>query len=753
MKTCVRAKVSGRVQGVGFRPTVFRYATQFGLCGYVCNTPQGVVIEVEGEELIVGAFFHQLASAPPQQAQIADFQKEICDSKGYQRFEVVESEPDGDLAVHIAPDLATCDECVQELFDAKNRRNGHAFINCTNCGPRFSIIRDLPYDRARTSMSKFTMCEPCDHEYHNPRDRRFHAQPNACQRCGPQLRLRVVGGMTHLDVNLSKTTGLLHRGRIVAIKGIGGYHLVCDATNPDAVARLRSRKHRAHKPLAVMFRDLRTLRRFCRVNEAEEAELLSVARPIVLVSRRPNARPLAREISPDTETVGAFLPYTPVQHLLFEEFDALVMTSANLTDEPIISDESDLPHVMGSIADAALTHDRPIVHKCDDSVVRIVNGQRQFIRRARGFVPNPIRIAEDSPQVLAVGGELKSTFCLVRGGNAFLSQYVGDLKDYRTYSQFLSEIESWKKLMRIEPAVVAHDLHPGYLSTQFAARTVAFHRVGVQHHHAHIAGVMAEHGLHEPVIGVALDGTGYGTDDTIWGGEFLVTDRCDFERVAHFKTYRLPGGEKAIEEPWRMAASVLADEGLAEVARARFPRFKLGLVQKMARAGFNSPPTSSAGRLFDAVAAYLGLCDMASYEGQAAVRLESIADPRVREQYPFLVETRERPWVLDFGPTIRAIVADRRQRVATRDISAKFHNTMAAAVVQACRLVRGQRELNVVALSGGVFQNELLLRRTVEALQSHHFRVFTNTAVPPNDGGLALGQAAVAVERMKRRCV
>ena len=753
MKTCVRARVTGRVQGVGFRPTVFRYATQFGLCGYVCNTPQGVIIEVEGEDLIVGAFFHQLASAPPKQALISEFRKEICDSKGYQRFEVVESEPDGDPAVHITPDLATCDECLHELFDPSNRRNGHAFINCTDCGPRFSIVRDLPYDRDRTSMSKFPMCEPCDREYHDPGDRRFHAQPNACQSCGPQLRLRVAGGMTHYDVTLSKTKELLRRGRIVAIKGIGGYHLACDATNREAVAHLRTRKRRPHKPLAVMFRDIATLEKFCVIREAEEAELLSAARPIVLVSRRPNARPLAMEISPDANTIGAMLPYTPVQHLLFENFDALVMTSANLSDEPIISDELELPLVLGPIADAALTHDRPIVHKCDDTVLRVINGQRQFVRRARGFVPNPIRIANDSPQILAVGGELKNTFCLVRGGNAFLSQHMGDLKDYKAYSQFLSEIESWKKLMRIDPRVVAHDLHPAYRSTRFAATAAVSHRVGVQHHHAHIVSVMAEHDLRDPLIGVALDGTGYGTDDTIWGGEFLVADRCDFERVGHFKTYRLPGGDKAIQEPWRMAASVLTDEGLTDAVRGRRPRFQWGLVEKMVRAKFNSPLTSSAGRLFDAVAAILGLCDVASYEGQAAVRLESVADGRVMGQYPFLVETRQRPWVLDFGPTIDAIVTERRRGVATAEISAKFHNAVAGSVLEICRLLRRQRDLNVVALSGGVFQNKLLLRRAVEALQSRHFRVFVNTVVPPNDGGLALGQAAVAVERMKRTCV
>ncbi|MGD1018090.1 MAG: carbamoyltransferase HypF [Verrucomicrobiia bacterium] len=754
MKTRVRAKVVGRVQGVGFRPAVYRYATRFGLCGFVCNGPHGVTLEVEGDDHKVGAFFDCLTQAPPQQAVIADIKTEVLGTKGYRNFEVIESEQQGQAAVHVSPDLATCDDCLKDILDARNRRCGYAFTNCTNCGPRFTIIRDLPYDRDKTSMVKFVMCEPCEHEYRNPRDRRFHAQPNACERCGPRLQLRVAGGIATDDADLAKAKELLRRGRIVAIKGIGGYHLACDAASAESVARLRRRKHRLHKPFAVMFRDIAAVKELCEVNEAEEAELLSAARPIVLLARKPTGTRLAMGISPDTKTVGAFLPYTPLHHLLLRDFVALVMTSGNLTDEPIISDEADLPALLGPIADAALTHNRPIVHKCDDSVLRVVNGQRQFSRRARGYVPNPIRIgAPGTPHLLAVGGELKNTFCLVRDGTAFLSQHIGDLKDYKTYSHFSGEIESWKQLMRIDPQVIAYDLHPGYLSTRFAAHSPILHKIGVQHHHAHIASVMAEHDLREPVIGVALDGTGYGTNDTIWGGEFMVADRCDFERVAHFKQYRLPGGDKAVEEPWRMAVSVLTAEGLNDATARRFPVAKQHLVQKMIETGFNSPLTSSAGRLFDAVAAILGLCDVTSYEAQAAIRLESIADLRVTDRYPFAVQTGDRPWVLDFGPTVHAILDERHQGVAVGEISAKFHNTIAASVLEICRFLRGQRDLAVVALSGGVFQNELLLRRTVEALQSRHFRVFTNTAVPPNDGGLALGQAAVAVERMKRLCV
>jgi hydrogenase maturation protein HypF len=733
MKTRVRAKIAGRVQGVGFRPTVYRYATQHGLAGFVCNGPQGVTVEVEGDDHKIGAFFDHLTAQPPRQAVIAGIQTEVLRTLGYRGFQVVESEATGEVATQVSPDLAMCEDCRREISDRKNRRHGYAFTNCTNCGPRFTIIRGLPYDRDKTSMAGFAMCQHCEHEYHAPADRRFHAQPNACPVCGPQLELRVVGGAVTADEPLARAQELLRRGRIVAIKGIGGYHLACDALSREAIARLRQRKHRPHKSFAVMFRDLATVRKYCRVTEAEEAELLSVARPIVVLEGR------VPGVSPDTRTVGALLPYTPLHDLLMKDFDALVMTSGNLTDEPIVSEETELSRLTG-IADAVLTHNRPIVHKCDDSVVRIVAGQRQFLRRSRGFTPNPIRLAEASPQILAVGGELKNTFCLVRDGQAFVSQHIGDLKDARTYANFTGEIEAWKKLLRIEPSVFAHDMHPAYLSTRFCGDGIA-----VQHHHAHIASVMAEHGLHEPIIGVALDGTGYGTDGTIWGGEFMVADRQDFERVAHFKPYALPGGDKAIAEPWRMAASVLHAEQLIPHFSVTIVTKKCGVLWRMIESGVNAPLTSSAGRLFDAVAAMLGLCERASYEAQAAIRLEAAADPSIRDAYPFAVETSERPWQVRFD--FRALLEDKRAGVPVSEMAGKFHNTVAGAIVRVCRYLRGQRDLHRVALSGGVFQNELLLRRTVEGLQSQRFEVFTNQLVPPNDGGLSLGQAVVAAAR------
>jgi hydrogenase maturation protein HypF len=738
MKTRVKAQIHGRVQGVGFRPTVYRYARQLGLAGYVCNGPQGVTLEVEGDDLNVGLFFDRLNAQPPRQAVIDGFEKQVLGVKGYERFEVVESEPASEPLVAVSPDLALCEDCRREVADPANRRHGYVFTNCTNCGPRFTIINDLPYDRATTSMAAFTMCPDCAREYRDPSDRRFHAQPNACPVCGPQLQLLIPGGETMKRASLPAAIELLKRGQIVAVKGLGGYHLACDALSREAVARLRQRKHRADKPFAVMFRDLPAVKKYCVVSEVEEAELLSAAHPIVILQS--NAPGLQRSISPDTSTLGAFLPYTPLHVRLLEHFEALVMTSANISDEPIISRETELPRITG-IADAILTHNRGIAHKCDDSVIRVDQGQRQFLRRARGFVPNAIRLAGNSEPILAVGGELKNTFCLVRAGQAFVSQHLGDLKDHRTYEAFTHEITEWQRLLQIKPAVIAHDWHPAYLSTKFAQKFANVTLLPVQHHHAHIASVMAEHDLHDFVIGVALDGTGYGTDGTIWGGEILVADRADFERAAHFKAYPLPGGDKAIEEPWRMAASVLLTEGLAEPTRRTDP------LRKMIAAGFNSPLTSSAGRLFDAVAAILGLCDAASYEAQAAIRLEAVADPEVISRYRYNIALTARPWQLDFAPTLAEILADKRAGKPVSEIAARFHNTVAAAVVQTCRFIRGQRDLNTVALSGGVFQNALLLRRILTSLQLNQFKVFTNTRVPPNDGGLALGQAAVAAAR------
>ena len=751
MKTRIQAQIAGRVQGVGFRPAVYRYATAHGLTGFVRNDPHGVSLEIEGEEQVIAAFFEQLRQAPPSQAIITTVDQRVLPTQGSARFEVIESNTAGPVAVHVTPDLATCPDCLRELADPQDRRAGYPFINCTHCGPRFTIIRDLPYDRSDTSMAGFPMCPACEKEYHDPADRRFHAQPNACEKCGPRLewkdgRVAVSKEEATQSSNLPifQAVSQLRAGRIVAIKSLGGYHLACTL---DAIAKLRERKHRPDKPFAVMYRDVNTVRRYCAVSEVEEAELLSVARPIVVLKSKLSA------VSPDFPTCGAFLPYTPIHHLLLQHFDALVMTSGNLAEEPIASDETELP----AVADAVLSHNRPIVHKCDDSVVRVVNGQRQFFRRARGYVPNAIRFATDSAAILAVGGEMKSTFCLARDGWAFLSQHIGDLKEYRTSEYFEQEIVEWQRLLRVAPVAIAHDLHPDYRSTRWAARwqngsaqssnLPTIQSIGVQHHHAHVVSVMAEHELLGEVIGVALDGTGYGPDGTVWGGEIMVATRAEFERVGHFKQDRLPGGEKAIQEPWRMAASVAVAEGLEDwligkIEKQSQPTFPPSIFP-LIRSGFNSPLTSSAGRLFDAVAALLGLCDVVSYEAQAAIRLEAVADHSVTGHYPFDL----RDGVLDFGPTIRAVVAD-RQGVGV--IAARFHNTIVAGIVRACESVRAQRGLSRVALSGGVFQNEWILTRTLAGLRAVGFTVYSNTLVPPNDGGLALGQVAVASARIEQ---
>jgi len=828
VKTRVLAQIAGRVQGVGFRPAVYRAAIAHGLTGFVRNDPYGVSLEIEGEEQVIAAFFEQLRQTPPSQAIITAVDQRVLPMQGSARFEVIDSNTVGPVAVHITPDLATCPDCLRELADPQDRRAGYPFINCTHCGPRFTIVRDLPYDRADTSMADFTMCSECGQEYHDPADRRFHAQPNACEKCGPRLEWKDGRGEGwDADASHSSTLPLvqavskLQAGQIVAIKSLGGYHLACTLA---AVPKLRERKHRPHKPFAVMFRDIEMVKRHCEVSEAEEAELLSVARPIVILKVERASRPFAgvamngrdarSTISPDFPTCGVFLPYTPIHHLLLQHFDALVMTSGNLADEPIASDETELP----AVADAVLSHNRPIVHKCDDSVVRVVNGQRQFFRRARGFVPAGIRFAADSASILAVGGELKNTFCLARDGWAFLSQHIGDLKEYRTSEYFTHEIAEWQRLLRVMPVAIAHDLHPDYRSTRWAeewkhgrmeewkhgrmeewkhgrmeewktgrmeewkngntqsSNLPPFQSIPVQHHHAHVVSVMAEHELQGEVIGVALDGTGYGPDGTIWGGEVLVATRAEFERVGHFKQYRLPGGEKAIQEPWRMAVSVAVAEGLEEWMIGRLEKqgqpTNHPSILPLLHAGFNSPLTSSAGRLFDAVAALLGLCDVASYEAQAAIRLEAVADPSVTGHYPFdvritpnchpeqgegsrlsqqtaeilRVAQNDKLLVLDFGPTIRALVAD-RQGVGV--IAARFHNTIVAGIVRACESVRAERGLHRVALSGGVFQNEWILTRTLAGLRTAGFAVFTNTLVPPNDGGLALGQVAVAAAKLE----
>jgi hydrogenase maturation protein HypF len=742
----VRAWVEGQVQGVGFRPAVYRQAVAHGLTGFVRNDLRGVTLDVEGEESAIADFFCHLTEEPPARACITRLTRRTLPLRGYDSFRVSTSKVAGDLRVHLPPDTATCAPCLREMKDPADRRHNYPFTNCVECGPRFTIVWDLPYDRARTSMAEFVLCPDCAAEYRDPSNRRFHAEPNACPRCGPHLFLleRDRGSTAAGAEALRKAQEIILTGGIVAVKGLGGYHLACDAFAPEAVARLRLAKSRPDKAFAVMFKDMAALLERFSPTEAETAELLSSVRPIVVLPGRLNDA-----ISPDTATTGVFLPYTPLHHLLLEPFEAIVLTSGNRRDEPLAHDEEEALALLNVVADAALAHNRPIAHRCDDSVVQMVDGRRSVLRRARGFVPMPIPIAPYSEAVLATGGDLKNTFCLVSNGEAFLSQHIGDLHDHATYTHYRDEIDRWRGLLRVEPQLVAHDLHPAYMSTRFAMNLGGTPRTGVQHHHAHVVGVMAEHALHDPVLGVALDGSGFGPDHTVWGGEIMLADRVGFERVARFKTYPMPGGEMAIREPWRMALSVARSEGV-DWRPAGIPAEQALAIEELLESKLNCPATSSAGRLFDAAAAYLGLCLTADYEAQGAIRLEAAADATVADHYPYRLVLEPLPAVLDFGPCFHAFLREATAGSSTGAMAGRFHNTVAAAVTEICAWAAEVRGVQDVALSGGVFQNRLLLARLGRQLRDAGLRVFANHLVPANDGGLALGQAAVAVARAQR---
>ena len=752
MRKRVRAVVNGRVQGVGFRPTVYNHAVKNKLTGFVKNVPSGVIIEIEGKEEDINTFFRCLQERPPKQANIETLNTEEIPVKEDERFEIVPSVRSGDLLVGMPPDLSTCDECRDELFDTYNRRHKYPFVNCTNCGPRFTIIRELPYDRDRTSMDSFKLCDQCYAEYTDPSDRRFDAQPNACAVCGPSLTLIDSDGKALPGDPIEQTAGLLDNGRIVAIKGLGGYHLSCDATNDDAITLLRTRKNRPSKALAVMFSTIEEVKKRCEINKVEEEELTSFARPILILRRRDSSE-LSNLISPDTNDIGVFLPYTPLHYLLLSQIDCLVMTSGNLAEEPIVKDEQELKRILGNIADFALTHNRPIVHRCDDSVMRFVQNKPLLIRRSRGFVPEPIELPFVGPSVIACGAELKSTLCITRGNKAFLSQHIGDLTEYTSFHFYKESIDDLLRLLQVKPEVVAHDMHPDYLSTRHAQKLGVEKSVSIQHHHAHIAACMVEHKINEAVIGVALDGSGYGPDGTVWGGEFFIADLSSYRRVAHFKQYRMPGSEEAIRNPIRMALSYLvtdfdlASDPYYNSLLKAIPKAEVDILRQMITSGFRSPLTSSCGRLFDAVAALLGVCDTISYEGQAAIRLQNISKQGINDVYSFDIAQEKGLKVISFTPMIQEIIDDLRSGKEKAAVSAMFHNTIAASVAEMCNQIRSSDGIDKVVLSGGVFQNDLLLKLTNENLHKADFEVYSHEKVPPNDGGIALGQAAIAVAR------
>jgi hydrogenase maturation protein HypF len=764
--------VQGVVQGVGFRPFVYGLANRLKLRGFVKNRSGGVLIEVEGDSQSLDSFLRALSEQPPRLAQIDEISWQPQSMRGEREFRIESSDHESSSGIYVLPDVAVCDDCLRELFDPADRRYGYPFLNCTNCGPRLTIIQGAPYDRVNTTMASFAMCTACRLEYQDQANRRFHAQPTACPGCGPALQVVDATGSSSAGGDpLGLFVRSLEQGQIGALKGLGGYHLVCDARNQTAVSTLRARKHRDEKPFALMTRDLPAARALCEVSLAEAALLASRSRPIVLLRRRLSA-PVAAGVAPGNPCLGVMLPYTPLHHLLMHALGSIpvVMTSGNRSDEPIAYQDEDALVRLKGIADLFLVHDRPIQVRCEDSVTRVVAEQELPVRRSRGYAPAPLPLPLSCPcPMLATGGQLKATFALGRDKHAFVSHHLGDLDDYRAFRQYEKDIELYQRLFEIQPRLIAHDLHPDYASTHYARQRSERERgassdpvqlLPVQHHHAHMASCMAEHGLTEPVIGVTFDGTGYGTDGTIWGGEFLVGDYRGYRRLAHLRSVGMPGGDQAIREPWRMALAYLRDARISSkmLAKQIDPK-SLGMIEKLLESGFNTPITSSAGRLFDAVAGLAGLRHRVSYEGQAAMELEWLATPvPIDGAYPFELQElsqkeaqegtwQEGTWLVDTRPLIQEVVVDAGRGTSPGTIGRRFHTTMVEMIAAVCQQLRKATGLDVVVLSGGVFLNALLTSEVVGRLGEEGFRVYRHRFVPPNDGGLSLGQLAIAAGR------
>jgi hydrogenase maturation protein HypF len=750
--------IQGIVQGVGFRPFVFGLATRLRLHGFVKNQTGTVLIEVEGEPASLDSFVADLAEKAPPLARVEHLSWEPRSPRGEREFRIEASDRDAAGPIFISPDVATCPDCLAEMFDPHDRRFGYPFLNCTNCGPRLTIVTDAPYDRARTTMASFPLCPACRAEYEDPTNRRFHAQPTACAACGPRLMLRGPGGeVVETAQPLADFVDALRAGAIGALKGLGGYHLACDARSSPAVGDLRRRKHRDEKPFAIMVRDAAGVQAFCEIGERERELLLSPGRPIVLLLKRPESA-IAAEVAPRNPWLGVMLPYTPLHHLLLRAADGmpLVMTSGNRSDEPIAYQDDEALEKLTGIADLFLVHDRPIHVRCDDSVTRVVDGAELPVRRSRGYAPRPVTLPLQCPRpVLATGGQLKVTFALGRGNQAFLSHHMGDLDYYEAYRAFVRDVALYENLFGVRPECIVHDLHPDYATTRYAserAAEVGTRLLAVQHHHAHLASCMAEHGLAGEAIGVTCDGTGYGTDGAVWGGEFLVGGYQRFRRAAHLRYVGMPGGEQAIREPWRMALAHLVDAGVRNAPlEARILPIQLETIGRMLERRFRTPLTSSAGRLFDAVASLAGVADRVSYEGQAAVELEWLAS-RVAPAgaYPFSLETvrvegsGEPTLRVDTRPLIAAVAEEAGRKTDAAVIARRFHSTLVDVIARVCGRIREETGLAEVVLSGGVFLNAVLSAEVSSRLRDDGFRVYCHRLVPPNDGGLSLGQLAVA---------
>ncbi len=757
-KIRVRYLFSGIVQGVGFRPFVYRLAVKNGLAGFVQNRPEGVLIEVEGRCASVTSFPENVRKELPPLAHITHTNAERIELHGDPDFRIIPSDAQGHADVHIPPDAATCPDCLKELFDPDNRRYRYPFINCTNCGPRLTIINAIPYDRANTSMSCFSLCAQCRKEYEDPGDRRFHAEPNACPVCGPRLTLTDRdGNPIEADDPVRLACDLLSSGHVLAIKGLGGFHLSVDAGNDEAVKKLRSRKYREEKPLAIMVRDMNRVRQIASVNLEEEALLASPRRPIVLLNKIQNSL-ISEWVAPNVPNLGIMLPYTPLHHLLLNaNFAALVMTSANQVDEPICTGNREAINRLKGIADYYLVHNRDILVRCDDSIAFIADRQPRLMRRSRGYVPQPIPLKELYPPVLALGGQLKTAQCILKGRFAFLSPHIGDMETPQARDFFQESLTLMKRVIESAPQIIACDRHPAYYTTQAARQLSSTEVIGVQHHHAHIVSCMAENRIDGSVIGLAMDGTGYGTDRNAWGGEFLVASETEFQRFGHFQYLVLPGGEKAIREPWRIAVSLLkASYGASwpEIAGSLnllSDKNQTELLDKIIEGKIHSPLSSGLGRLFDGVAALIGLRRSVSFEGQAAMDMEALAIGINAPPYPFdILRNENKPYIVDTGATIRAIVNDLLTRQSKARIAASFHRTIIDMFDTMTREMSRSSGLTRVVLSGGCFQNRILLEGAMDKLRKSGLEVYCHSQVPANDGGIALGQAVIAAAMIKK---
>jgi hydrogenase maturation protein HypF len=751
--------VTGLVQGVGFRPFVHRLALKQRLNGWVQNTNENVLIRISGKSDDIAGFLVSLKTEAPPAAMIEKILTEEIPPEEFTAFQILKSSDVSDDITEISPDIAVCSDCLDDIRREGSRMN-YAFVNCTNCGPRFTIIRDLPYDRAKTTMQPFPMCPSCRKEYENISDRRFHAQPTACANCGPGYELFEKGIKTSdtIDEILEVVSTCLENGGIALIKGMGGMHLACDAFDEAAVEKLRNVKNREGKPFALMFRDIHALKLYAAVDKAEEQSLLSWRRPVALLEMRNSGSlpPMAKNLNAGLNTIGVMLPYMPFHSLLFERLktSAIVLTSGNFSKEPILIDNNEAIARFSDHVGIMALHNREIYNRTDDSVVRIMNGKERVFRRSRGFAPAPVRVTQNTEGILAFGAELTNCFCIGKGRKAFLSQHIGDLQGYETTQFYEQAIAQFLRLFRATPSLLAADFHPEYISTKTALHSGDLPVVYVQHHHAHIASCMAEHHLDEKVIGVAFDGAGYGDDGHIWGSEFLLCDLSECARITHFEYIPLPGGDAAAEEPWRMAVSYLYQIYGKELLNLNLSFLreidpeKTGTLIRMIDRNINCPLTSGAGRLFDAVASIMGLCQVATFQAEAPMRLESLVQKNCHESYPFDMDQTIR-----FDAAIRGIVDDLARHVPPAIIASKFHNTIISVIFEAANAIRRKHGINKVALSGGVFQNKYLLEGTITLLEANNFEVFAHASVPSNDGGIALGQLIIAAKRRSLKCV